>query len=233
MAKIISAVRKLVLDILFPPVCLNCGTDIPDQKRLLCGNCLDHIRCFDAQACPECGARIPGGTRICHPNALYALAAAVRYEEPVPRLIRQFKYRKLHTLEFFLSALLIAYVKSADISLDEYVCAAIPLHAWKERVRGFNQADLLARRVAGYFSLPYVSVLKRTAATAAQATLPVERRRTNVAGCFSIRTGADVRGKKILLVDDVSTSGATLREACAVLRKHGARSIICLVIAKA
>jgi len=219
MKNIIKSLSSYTLDSLFPPVCLNCKAPIPDQDRLLCGNCFAHIhlRIGRPQREPE----------------FYILAAATDYEEPMPALIRWFKYGKLYPLEMFLSALLVVYLKKLRVPVRRYRIASIPLHFLRERKRGFNQSAVLAKHIAAYFGARYVDVLSRTDYTKPQAKLKIKKRAKNIAGCFICARPDEVKNKNIIIVDDVTTTGATLREACAVLKKHGARSVIALVISKA
>lgn len=234
MKNFISTCASWICDILFPPVCIHCAKTIPNQKNLLCQNCFDHIQTYSACICPACGGRVPDISKRCHPKEPYLLAAATRYEEPMPSLIRFFKYGKVYTLETFLSALCCAYLRSTSIPVREYTFVPIPLHAWKKRVRGFNQSEVLARHMAEYFGCPCELLLKRVRATRPQAHMPFEKRKKNVRGCFGVvwKNTQSIRGKKIILVDDVATTGSTLHEAAQVLRTHGAKSIICFVVSK-
>lgn len=227
--------KKLVLsiaDIIFPPVCLNCGSFISNQEKLLCENCFAHIQTHTSFFCPHCGARLLS-PHICHEKTPYILAAATKYEAPMPALIKYFKYHKLYPLEYFLSALLVAYLKSLGMRMDTYIVTYIPLHFWKERQRGFNQSRALAERVAKYFNIPCIQLLRRTRQTQSQARLSLQQRKENMHGAFSYISPHDVEHKNVMLIDDVCTTGTTLHEACITLKKHGARKIICLVVAKA
>ncbi len=223
-----------IADILFPPICLNCDAAIADQKRLLCENCFAHIECNTSFFCAQCGARRMSIADHCHTQETpYLLASATAYEDPMPALIRYFKYGKLYPLEFFLSALLCAYLNRLSIPLNRYTFTYIPLHFWKERKRGFNQSRALAQRVADYFHRPYIQLLTRVKATDPQAKLPFEKRKENIKDCFICVAPEKILNKDFIIVDDVSTTGATLREACDVLKQHGAHSIIALVVSRA
>jgi ComF family protein len=110
------------------------------------------------------------------------------------------------------------------------VVAPVPLH-WRRRwQRGFNQSELLARAVARRYGLPVLDVLRRKRATPTQAGLSNARRRSNVAGAFTVR-GA-VSGRRILLVDDVMTTGATAAACAAALKRAGARHVAVLALAR-
>ncbi len=152
------------------------------------------------------------------------------FEEPLRDLIHLFKYAGVTALARPLGRLMRLAVPR-ERSFDLIVPA--PLH-WRRRwTRGYNQAALLAREFAPAFGLKPVNVLRRTRATETQAGLSRSARRSNVAGAFAVRDEAQVRGRRVLLVDDVMTTGATLR-ACAIALKHaGARSVSIAVLARA
>jgi len=112
--------------------------------------------------------------------------------------------------------------------------AAVPLH-WRRRWgRGFNQSELLARRLAGLSGVPFASLLKRVRATPAQAGLSSARRRRNLAGAFACRRqAASLQGQRILLIDDVMTTGSTLAACARVLKRAGAARVGVLTVARA
>lgn len=119
-------------------------------------------------------------------------------------------------------------VSGASVLRDADVAVPVPLHRSRKRTRGFNQAAEIAR----YLSIPAIPALKRTRATKSQTDLPAEARHANVRGAFTLRRGVEVEGRVIVLVDDVSTTGATL-EACAqVLLDAGAREVRALTAAR-
>lgn len=108
----------------------------------------------------------------------------------------------------------------------------VPLH-WRRRLwRGFNQSELLARPLARRLGIEVRNVLRRTRHTATQASLIPSERRINVSGAFALKDPAAVRGKRILLVDDVLTTGATVGAASRVLRAGGARHVAVLTLAR-
>ncbi len=224
--------NKLASDTVFPPVCVNCKSSIPDQKQFLCQSCFDEIRLNSALYCPKCMSRLPG-TDKCHDTS-YVLAPASRFEAPIPSLIHTFKYKKIEGIGTILCAMLISYLKETGIDLSRYVITFVPLHKSKFRARGFNQAQIIASVVSDYFSLPCLDVLKRVKNNPPQAkTKDFSERIKNISECFQITGPESVSGKNIILIDDVSTSGATLNEISLLLKKYGAQKIIGLVVAKA
>ncbi len=228
-----SSIKKVLLDILFPPVCIHCKNAIPRQELFLCDACRDDIQTFNALYCPSCNARRPTYDP-CHPKEKYLIAPACRYEGPIVSLLHAFKYQRLAGIETFLSALAIAHLSSLGIPLQDYTVVPIPLASAREHQRGFNQSRLIATRIAHYFHIPYQEMLIRTKVTQSQAQQKdAAHRAMNVAGCFSLAENVSPVSTKIMLVDDVTTSGATLHEASMLLTAHGARHIIASVIARA
>ncbi len=231
--KIISPVWKFTQDIVFPPICVNCKTDIKDQSKFLCQSCFDEIQTLSALYCPECGARLANSESSCH-RSDYVLAPASKFFPPIPALIHNFKYQELVKISDILSAMLIVCLKNSNIKIDDFIITQIPLYPKKIRKRGFNQSEILAKSVANYFSLPHKHLLKRTKDNDQQAKQKdYGKRFENIKNCFQSLNAEDIAGKKIILVDDVSTSGATLAEASRILKKYGAVKIIALVVAKA
>ncbi len=121
------------------------------------------------------------------------------------------------------------------LSIDERYdfIVPVPLH-WRRRWRrGFNQAELLARGISEHRQVPILNALRRAKPTATQAGLTSAGRRRNMAGAFQPRTGIDLTGKKILLIDDVFTTGATASACALALKKAGAETVSLLTLARA
>ena len=155
------------------------------------------------------------------------------YEGSLRSLIHLFKYSGMKPL----ARPLAAYLERA-IPVDEHFDAivAVPLHWRKRWSRGFNQAELLARHVAKHRGIPVLNALRRKRATATQAGLANAGRRRNVAGAFVVRAGTKpdprLAGKKILLIDDVMTTGATASACASALKRGGATSISLVTLAR-
>ena len=236
-------IREAILDVLFPPQCAICERLSPDARdSFLCARCADMIPLETSLFCGECRGRLPlrGPLKdlksACHPQSPYVLGAACRYEyAPVRSLVWRLKYRHKPALAKPLAALLIRYVKSLNLAMgDSCVAAPIPLSVRRLRERDYNHAEEIAKDFAVALHLPLVPALRKTKDTAPQAELEDwNARKINLAACFAVIDPATIKGKLILLVDDISTSGATLAEASRVLKESGAKKIIGLVVAKA
>jgi ComF family protein len=162
------------------------------------------------------------------------VVSAVAYRGVVKRLVTSFKYRYVREMAGTLVELLETYTDTEQIGNDAVV-VPVPLHPRRERWRGFNQADLLGKAVAEYFGWELAEkALVRRKFTQPQMTLKGEERRKVLVGAFE--KGAEIekaRGKRVVLVDDVWTTGATMRECTKVLRRLGAGEVWGLTLARA
>lgn len=175
-------------------------------------------------------------SRICHrcaewPAGLTGIDSAYRFEGPLRLSIHRFKYHGEHARGRFLGELLAERAVDLCGTAPADLILALPLHRRRERERGFNQAEILARAVAERLTLPLVHGLSRTVETRPQVGLGLDERRANVAGAFAAEP-AIVRGARLLIVDDVVTTGATLEAAARAALDAGARSVRGLSLAR-
>jgi ComF family protein len=248
-------IKNLLLDILFPPLCLNCQKHLENRNELICEQCLSLIKLNNTLFCPVCRARLAENKLLCRHSAKenpafpYLLAAAGNYDEPVlQNLIHYFKYKSFENLAPILGEIILKYLDNlfknsnnnggivdyTKLEIRNFIVVPIPLHKRRERERGFNQAKLLAGIIAKKFNLELKDCLKRIKNTKPQSQLKDgEKRQSNVFNCFLIAGSDFIKGKKIILVDDVFTSGSTINEAIKILKANGAKRIIALVVAKA
>lgn len=237
MLSLLIKARNIVLDILFPPICINCQQFLNDKNKLICEQCLSLIKFNNTLFCPVCRARLADNKRICHYDSHYLLAAAGNYDDLVlQNLIHYFKYKSFKNLAPVLGEILIKYLNSLNpqFSILNSIVIPISLHPRRERRRGFNQAKLIAKILAENFNLEISEDLKRTKNNKPQVECRDSETRTkNIENCFEIKNPEKIRGKNILLIDDVFTSGATMNEAVKILKQNNARKIIALVLAKA
>lgn len=218
-----------LLDKLLPQSCLLCGADSP---ATLCPDCCGDLPRLPQERCPHCAEPTARGERcgrcLVHPPHFDAAHAVFRYDFPVDRLIHALKYGHQLALAGWFGRQM-----GAGLDACEADCLLpLPLHPERLQERGFNQAAEIARSMASACSLPLARpALSRRRPTASQAELPLEERASNVRGAFEC--AADLAGRRILLVDDVMTSGATMDEAARTLKLHGAARVEVAIVARA
>ncbi|MBN2584666.1 MAG: ComF family protein, partial [Planctomycetes bacterium] len=229
-----------LLGLVLPASCTCCGepADRTHDGLTVCPACRKALAATAAQPfCPRCG-RTVGPYASCGQCSRKSppFQAAVRagtYDSPLGDMIRALKYRDgVYTLPL-LADLLLARLHQAGLAERIDLATAVPLHWWRCYRRGFNQAALLARTVVrrGRLRLPLRRLLVRTRDTPPQVGLSATARRENVRGAFRVRDPAMVKDRRILLLDDVMTTGATVGECARALRRAGAREVVVAVAA--
>ena len=219
------SIFKWVSDKLFPEnfTCELCGREVFDGGRL-CGLCAERVTFNDKSTCPVCGRKTATSQFCIECKALapkYKRAvSAIVYEDGGAQLISKFKEGGAYLKEYFADLL---QDKCAEFKADG-ICF-VPMTKRGERKRGYNQAELLAKSLSARLKVPVLDgAIVKIKQTKAQKTLTVEERKENLRGCFKADRKI-VGGKKILLVDDVMTSGATAEIVCTELLKRGATEI--------
>lgn len=231
----------VLFNLVFPDACRLCEQPLTNVSRIpVCPACLFLPQSLSAEFfCRAC--RTPfiddypldeeGLCSACRESLVnfdtaYSFGS---YEGPLRKLIHLFKYGKVETLAAPLSKLLIQALPM-DQNFDAVI--AMPMHWRKRWERGFNQAELLAEPVAKRYRLKLSGNLRRKRYTKAQAGLTELQRRENLKGSFIVKAPENIRAKRVLLIDDVFTTGATLRAAAATLKSAGAARVSALTLAR-
>lgn len=206
----------------------------PSQR--ICNACVARFA-QPASRCQRCALRVPAGVSVCgaclqHPPAFDACLAAVDYAYPWAGALADFKFRAAPGWASMLATLLRStpWVEPAIEAADRVL--PVPLSAERLRERGFNQSALLAQRLAG--TRADVHSLLRLHATEAQSGLPRAQRLRNLRGAFAIEPSraAALRGQRVVLLDDVMTTGATVHAATLALREAGVAHVTVVVLAR-
>jgi ComF family protein len=235
----VRSIADALLAVLLAPRCAACTAPL-DRPTLgpVCPSCWNSILPLTPPLCDQCGDPLPTWRLVSLPLA--RCARCRRLSRPVDRaraigaydgalraIVHALKYDGRRSLARPLGALMRA--RGADVLCNAAAAVPVPLHRARRRERGFNQADDLARQVG----LPVVAALRRVRRTPSQADLPAGRRHGNVKGAFA--PGRDCRaiaGRIVVLIDDVSTTGATLDACARVLKERGAREVRALTAAR-
>ena len=228
----LNELKGAALDFLFPRFCVACGK----EGDFICNSCQASLARIEAPVCPKCGK--PQTNELLCPSCVNwetdidAIRSPFRFEGVIRKAIHEFKYRNLRAIAGQLAGFLSGYLIVAD-PIPYEVLVPVPLHGKRLKERGYNQSTLLAKELSKRTGMPVnESCLIRTHYNIPQAkTRNVEERRQNVIGIFSCKN-KDLYYKKVLLIDDVTTSGATLNACAAVLKTAGAMSVWGLTLAR-
>lgn len=221
----------MLLDLIFPPRCAACKEHSPS---LICPSCTNELPVIDENICRFCGR--PTINRVhqcreCRGRRLYFnwARSAWRYSGVGKEIIHAFKYENERRLATVLAATVLAKLPpEATIDMVTWV----PLHPAKQADRGYNQSELLGREIGRMTGIESLKILKRSRWTADQNKLELDKRKENVKDAFSLSTETLIRGKNVLLVDDVYTTGATVSECSRVLKRGGAAKVGALTLAR-
>jgi ComF family protein len=241
-------ILKPFIDLIFPPRCAICReflwkdrAEKDNIELLFCRPCFDGFSEITSPICTVCGRPFTSRAEEDHPcedclrkrHFYDTVRAPFLYEGGIMQAIHQFKYTGKSHLAGSLGPLLASYVKVRMETTAECLTIPVPLHPKRLRERGFNQSLLLARHVASLLGteLDFLS-LRRIRYTQPQTGLKSEERKRNVRKAFEIMNQEVVKGRIVLLVDDVTTTGSTLNECARVLKRAGAERVFGLVLAR-
>jgi len=237
-----------LLSLLFPANCKICQRPLgPSNFTFICKNCWDKVEWIETPHCSQCSKPLslsPAFQDIstllcpeCSRNNSYfkKIFVPTLYEGVMKKAIHLLKYNKkrgvLRSLEKIIKTYF-GYVDFPSCYLDLVV--PIPLHRKKLKERGFNQAELIARIITKHFQIPLIkNNLQRVKATVTQTTLNKKERLKNIKGAFKVKDKDKFQAKNILLVDDVYTTGTTIKEAVKVLKEAKVKEIYVFTLARA
>ncbi len=241
---VFERVLNRFVELLYPRACIICQNSFPGHTKseIFCSQCRELFVPNAPPFCRRCNRPLRSlyPRQICldclsYPPHFDQAWAAVRYQEPVRRLLFQFKYGQMTLLRHGFERLLWDCIERNQVDLSGYdLIVPMPLSTARFRERGFNQAQFLAQSVGQRAELPIENDnLLRIRHTRFQATMSPKERFTNVEGAFTIKYPRRFFGKNVLLVDDLLTTGATASEAALMLKMAGARRVGVLTLAVA
>jgi len=234
--------------VLFPSSCRFCAVSLTHLSRVpVCEACLDKIKAIEERVCEACGERLGSvrsdGPALClscsqEQPAFTRAAAYGPYDAGMRDLIHLLKYEHVRPAANLLGRMLAEVIAElADGFTSVPVVIPVPLHVSKYRQRGFNQSELIARAAlklhpAALDIKPNTSALVRQKNTGSQTGMTPAQRRENMRGAFAVTRPDDIRGRDVLLIDDVLTTGTTASECARTLRRAGAERIFVATVAR-
>jgi ComF family protein len=248
MKSAVKAVSSSLFSILFPSDCRICGAPLTTIASLpVCEPCLAQITPLDGPLCRVCGEKLFSSIVESENDSLCGMCRRVEprfrraaaygaYEGALRDLIHLFKYKGIRPAGKLLGSLL-NHAVTEMVLPDSLIVVPVPLWSGKRNVRGFNQAEAIARTFMSFQTSSGIqldtSILVRTRETASQTGLTRHQRRANVRGAFAVLGSEKVKGRSILIVDDVMTTGTTAGECARVLRRAGAKEVFVATVARA
>lgn len=235
----LEKIYRTLLDLIFPPRCYFCSKIIDFFNRGkydLCRECLSQISFIGAKACKFCGKQLKDYhddlCEYCQPNKYYIrLISACEYDDVLREKLLEFKFEGKKELYKVFSLILIEKLKMTDdIKFD--IIISVPIHESKLKQRGYNQTQLIAQDIAKKLQIEIENdVLIKSKITKNQSELNRDERKTNIINSFIIQNGEKIKEKRILLIDDIVTTGATVNECSRMLKENGAKEVFISTVA--
>lgn len=227
---------QAVKNILYPRLCFSCEKKI--STGYLCLECQDRIEYLVPPLCRICSSPLRQENRSLCPNCakkdspLKKAVSITAYKEPMVRLLHLFKYKNYDYLGEFFSHLMIRHLLKIKLDLSSYeLIVPVPMRPFKRKERGYNQAKLLAKQISNHFQIPLRDdIIYQKKNKPSQTKLRKHQREEAMEGIFEAKE--DLKDKNVVLIDDILTTGSTLRECALALKERGAKQIIAITLSK-
>lgn len=234
----LSRTWRTITESVFPPglSCTLCGHEIdPARQDTLCPECESRIRVIGTDRCERCGVLCPDLSDLClkctYELPHFELARSwADYTGPVRELILAYKESNCRYLSGYLARRLLEVYEQGELSRPDLV-TCVPASRFSARRRGFAHTELLAEEFCRLAALEFSPVIERVKETSPQKSVRHRDREENVKSSFSVGSEAEIKGKKILIIDDLKTTGATVNECADVLKRAGAARVEVLTCA--
>ena len=241
-SRILHGVKDDLLSFFFPPVCTGCGEKLRENESFFCSVCHDAFDSIPPPICPLCGA--PLGNHVletrkcpeCPSGEVHfdSARSAFLYRGAIAEGVKAFKFRSRIELSELFARILYYQIRKKMSGKKFDVIVPVPLHFRRYMQRGYNQAGEIARIISRETYIDHFpDAIKRVRATKAQSGLHHDDRRENVKDAFSPSPGDRLKNKKVLLIDDVYTTGSTINACAGAIKKGGAESVTALTICRA
>lgn len=237
MSKVAKKAKKIYLkfknksvEFIYPRRCISCESIFEfSEEEFICFKCSEKFKNLKSKRCQKCGRVInrDGKCRICNEkgNIYFDKGFSVFiYKGEIRESVKRFKYSGLYRYGDVYGKIMRDFAKN-NIEMKYDYITGVPLHISKFISRGYNQSDILARFLGKAFGIESKSLLKRVKNTKPQNNMDRLNRRKNIKNAFKMKKNAEVKGKDILIVDDIFTTGATINECAKVLKRAGARKV--------
>jgi len=216
-------------------MCPNCRKELSDHDSL-CKKCSSEITQMTGTLCSCCGSKLDTVLDLCskciseEKHSWTSAVCIFDMNKSIHDIVLDFKYKNKIELYPFLAREASKRILKDDLKFD--LITSVPLHPFKYLIRGYNQSALVAKKVSKLTQIPYKGLLTRRKYTKTQTSLSAEKRRKNLKDVFLMKNRAIIKEKDILLIDDIFTTGSTLRSAAKELVESGAKKVTILVLAR-
>lgn len=222
--------NKNILWFFFTNRCLYCG-EILDKDEILCEECSEYLPVIKGEKCKYCGAEKSRCACKKHKLSYDGITAPFYYEDCIKKSVVRLKFSGIIVLGSILAKDMAKAVKEdfGEKKFD-FICF-VPFTGWQRIKRNYNQSEILAENLAKELKMPLCNIMVKLFETKSQHKMNSRARKGNVFGVYDVKNGINVKGKTILLVDDVKTSGSTLDDCAAILKIRGATEVYCVTAA--